>query len=78
MAVCRELTKLHEEVRRGSAAELAAHYREQPGARRGRARVRRRAQPGGARAASDALAALRELIDAGAQAATGGRGGGAS
>jgi 16S rRNA (cytidine1402-2'-O)-methyltransferase len=25
-AVCRELTKLHEEVRRGSAAELAAHY----------------------------------------------------
>jgi 16S rRNA (cytidine1402-2'-O)-methyltransferase len=26
VAVCRELTKLHEEVRRGSAAELAAHY----------------------------------------------------
>jgi 16S rRNA (cytidine1402-2'-O)-methyltransferase len=25
-AVCRELTKLHEEVRRGTAAELAAHY----------------------------------------------------
>jgi 16S rRNA (cytidine1402-2'-O)-methyltransferase len=25
-AVCRELTKLHEEVRRGSLAELAAHY----------------------------------------------------
>jgi 16S rRNA (cytidine1402-2'-O)-methyltransferase len=31
-AVCRELTKLHEEVRRGSAAELAAHYAA-PGAR---------------------------------------------
>lgn len=25
-AVCRELTKLHEEVRRGNLAELAAHY----------------------------------------------------
>ncbi len=30
VAVCRELTKLHEEVRRGSAAELAAHYRASP------------------------------------------------
>jgi 16S rRNA (cytidine1402-2'-O)-methyltransferase len=27
VAVCRELTKLHEEVRRGSAAELADHFR---------------------------------------------------
>jgi 16S rRNA (cytidine1402-2'-O)-methyltransferase len=27
-AVCRELTKLHEEVRRGDLAALAAHYRE--------------------------------------------------
>jgi 16S rRNA (cytidine1402-2'-O)-methyltransferase len=27
VAVCRELTKLHEEIRRGSAAELAVHYR---------------------------------------------------
>jgi 16S rRNA (cytidine1402-2'-O)-methyltransferase len=26
LAVCRELTKLNEEVRRGSASELAAHY----------------------------------------------------
>jgi 16S rRNA (cytidine1402-2'-O)-methyltransferase len=26
LAVCRELTKLHEEVRRGSAASLASHY----------------------------------------------------
>src|ERR1700740_3510900 len=30
-AVCRELTKLHEDVRRGSAAELAEHYSEGPG-----------------------------------------------
>jgi len=27
-AICRELTKLFEEVRRGSLAELAAHYAE--------------------------------------------------
>jgi 16S rRNA (cytidine1402-2'-O)-methyltransferase len=30
IAVCRELTKLHEEVRRGSAAELARHFGEHP------------------------------------------------
>ena len=29
-AVCRELTKLHEEVRRGTVAELAAHYDSAP------------------------------------------------
>lgn len=29
-AVCRELTKLHEEVSRGTAAELARHYGERP------------------------------------------------
>jgi 16S rRNA (cytidine1402-2'-O)-methyltransferase len=30
VAVCRELTKLHEEVARGSAVELAERYRERP------------------------------------------------
>ena len=30
VAVCRELTKLHEEVLRGSAAELAARYAGEP------------------------------------------------
>ncbi|RMF83175.1 MAG: 16S rRNA (cytidine(1402)-2'-O)-methyltransferase, partial [Nitrospirae bacterium] len=30
IAVCRELTKRHEEVRVAPAAELAAHYRDQP------------------------------------------------
>jgi 16S rRNA (cytidine1402-2'-O)-methyltransferase len=30
VAVCRELTKLHEEIVRGTAAELAARYRAQP------------------------------------------------
>ena len=42
VAVCRELTKLHEEVVRGTAAELAARYADEA-PRRGRARVRRRA-----------------------------------
>ena len=50
VAVCRELTKLHEEVRRGSAAELAAHYREHAAARRDRARGRRRRAGRAARA----------------------------
>lgn len=30
IAVCREMTKLHEEVQRGSAAELLDHYRARP------------------------------------------------
>jgi 16S rRNA (cytidine1402-2'-O)-methyltransferase len=30
VAVCRELTKVHEEVRRGSAGELAEHYAQSP------------------------------------------------
>lgn len=30
VAVCRELTKLHEEISRGSAADLAERYRERP------------------------------------------------
>jgi 16S rRNA (cytidine1402-2'-O)-methyltransferase len=30
VAVCRELTKVHEEVVRGPAAELAARYAEEP------------------------------------------------
>jgi 16S rRNA (cytidine1402-2'-O)-methyltransferase len=65
IAVCRELTKLHEEVRRGSAAELAEHYRRVP------ARGEVVLVCGGADAAQaslrDALAALHDLIDAGAK-----------
>jgi 16S rRNA (cytidine1402-2'-O)-methyltransferase len=30
IAVCRELTKIHEEIRRGNAAELHAHYHDRP------------------------------------------------
>ncbi len=66
VAVCRELTKLHEEVRRGPAAELAAHYRESPA--RGEAVVVVGAAAVGRASLQDALAALRDLIDAGAKA----------
>jgi 16S rRNA (cytidine1402-2'-O)-methyltransferase len=65
-AVCRELTKLHEEVRRGSAAELAAHYAEHPP--RGEVVLVIAAAAPGSRARSDALAALRSLTEAGARA----------
>ncbi len=66
VAVCRELTKLHEEVRRGSAAELADHYRENPP--RGEVVLVCGAGPAGQADRGQALEALRELIDAGAKA----------
>jgi 16S rRNA (cytidine1402-2'-O)-methyltransferase len=75
LAVCRELTKLHEEVRRGTAAELAEHYGES--APRGEVVLvvgAREPMPGPAGAGSsqahreEALAALRELVEAGARA----------
>jgi 16S rRNA (cytidine1402-2'-O)-methyltransferase len=78
VAVCRELTKLHEEVRRGTAAELAAYYSER--APRGEVVLVVGAvgvstsgsgisgsNPADVHRA-DALAALRELVDAGARA----------
>jgi 16S rRNA (cytidine1402-2'-O)-methyltransferase len=65
-AVCRELTKLHEEVRRGSAAELAAHYAH--GTVRGEIVLVVGAAAPGAASLEDALAALRALVDAGARA----------
>jgi 16S rRNA (cytidine1402-2'-O)-methyltransferase len=65
VAVCRELTKLHEEVRRGSAAELAEHYRDHP-ARGEVVLVCGAAAPGTPRR-EEALAALRELVEAGAK-----------
>jgi 16S rRNA (cytidine1402-2'-O)-methyltransferase len=66
VAVCRELTKLHEEVRRGSAAELARHYRETPA--RGEVVLVIGAADAERASLRDALAALRDLIDAGAKA----------
>jgi 16S rRNA (cytidine1402-2'-O)-methyltransferase len=69
VAVCRELTKLHEEVRRGPASELAAHYeREAP---RGEVVLVVGAAPpgtGAPDAQERALIALRALVDAGARA----------
>lgn len=66
VAVCRELTKLHEEVRRGSAAEVAAHYVHTP-ARGEVVVVIGPAHPEQV-PMHDALAALRDLMDAGAKA----------
>jgi 16S rRNA (cytidine1402-2'-O)-methyltransferase len=66
VAVCRELTKLHEEVVRGSASELAARYAEEPL----RGEVVLVVGPATAAAAGDRgreLDALRRLIDAGAK-----------
>ena len=66
VAVCRELTKAHEEIVRGSAAELAARYSTEPP--RGEVAVVVGAAP--AEAALDsgpALDALRKLVEAGAK-----------
>ena len=65
VAVCRELTKLHEEVRRGSAAELAAVCSESPP--RGEIVLVCGAAPPGQVSRERALVILRELIDAGAK-----------
>lgn len=66
VAVCRELTKLHEEVRRGSASELAEAYRER--APRGEVVLVCGAAPAGRLSREQALASVRELIEAGARA----------
>jgi len=65
-AVCRELTKLHEEVVRGTAAELAARYAEQ--APKGEVVLVVGAAPAGEPEVGPALDALRRLLDAGAKA----------
>jgi 16S rRNA (cytidine1402-2'-O)-methyltransferase len=70
LAVCRELTKVHEEVRRGSAGELAAHYRPGgPGESSLRGEIVLVIGPAPPRPADDgqALEALGELIAAGAK-----------
>jgi 16S rRNA (cytidine1402-2'-O)-methyltransferase len=65
-AVCRELTKLHEEVRRGSAQELANHF--EATAARGEIVLVVGAAPAAAGSRDGALQALRELVAAGARA----------
>jgi 16S rRNA (cytidine1402-2'-O)-methyltransferase len=66
LAVCRELTKLHEEVRRGSAVELATFYTEHPP--RGEIVLVVGAAAPGSADREQALTALRTLVDAGARA----------
>jgi 16S rRNA (cytidine1402-2'-O)-methyltransferase len=65
VAVCRELTKLHEEVVRGSAAELAARYATDPP--RGEVVLVVGAAPAVVDDVGPALQALRRLVDAGAK-----------
>ncbi|HEV2975186.1 MAG TPA: 16S rRNA (cytidine(1402)-2'-O)-methyltransferase [Solirubrobacteraceae bacterium] len=65
-AVCRELSKLHEEVRRERAAALAEHYADAPA--RGEIVLVLGAAAPGAASREQALAALRELVAAGARA----------
>jgi 16S rRNA (cytidine1402-2'-O)-methyltransferase len=67
VAVCRELTKLHEEVVRGTASSLAERYAQAPP--RGEVVLVIGAAVGGAADLRPALAALRRLVDdAGARA----------
>jgi 16S rRNA (cytidine1402-2'-O)-methyltransferase len=67
VAVCRELTKVHEEVVRGTAAELAARYDSEPP--RGEIVVVIGAAAGGPTdaAIAHALEAVERLVDAGAK-----------
>jgi len=65
VAVCRELSKLHEEVGRGTASELAARYGAEPA--RGEIVLAIGAADALAASRKDALAALRDLVAAGAR-----------
>jgi 16S rRNA (cytidine1402-2'-O)-methyltransferase len=64
-AVCRELTKVHEEVARGSAAELAQRFERT--APRGEVALVIGAAPPKPPAPDEAIAALKELVAAGAK-----------
>ncbi len=64
-AVCRELTKIHEEVVRGTAAELAARY--DGDAPKGEIVLVVGPAPAGAPGIDAPLSALRRLVDAGAK-----------
>jgi 16S rRNA (cytidine1402-2'-O)-methyltransferase len=67
VAVCRELTKLHEEVRRASAAELASHYEQSPPRGEIVLVIAAATEAAGARRHEEALEAVRELVEAGAK-----------
>jgi len=65
VVVCRELTKIHEEVVRGTVAELAARYRAQPP--RGEVVLVLGGAPAAEPELTPALEALRALVAAGAR-----------
>ncbi|MBV9413346.1 MAG: 16S rRNA (cytidine(1402)-2'-O)-methyltransferase [Solirubrobacterales bacterium] len=65
VAVCRELTKLHEEIVRGTAAELAARYADDPP--RGEVALVVGGAPSVAGEIGPALEALQRLVEAGAK-----------
>jgi 16S rRNA (cytidine1402-2'-O)-methyltransferase len=66
VAVCRELTKVHEEVVRGTASELAARYSDAPP--RGEVVLVIGGAPAPTGVDPGAVDAVRQLIDAGARA----------
>ena len=68
LAVCRELTKVHEEVRRGNAAQLADYYRES--AARGEVVIVVGAAARGGGTRPEVLSAARELVDSGVRVRT--------
>ena len=65
VAVCRELTKIHEEIVRGTACELAARYAAAPP--RGEVALVVGGAPAARTRSAPALDALRRLVDAGAK-----------
>ena len=65
--MCRELTKLHEEVRRGSAAELASHYADNPARGEIALVISAASAAGEPRARVEAVQALQALVRAGAR-----------
>src|SRR5437879_3433683 len=67
LAVCRELTKLHEEVRRGSAQELSRHYAAHPVRGEVVLVIAASDEPADGAARADALQALETLVAAGAR-----------
>src|SRR6185312_5997164 len=67
VAVCRELTKLHEEVARGSATELAARYERKEARGEVTLVIGASARAGAGVSREQALEALRDLVGAGAR-----------
>ena len=66
-AVCRELTKVHEEVVRGSAAELAERYASGPPRGEVVLVIGAAPEPDASAADPEAVAAVQRLVDAGAR-----------